>query len=188
MKHHREFEIPWFGLKEGIHEYRFQVTDKVIEELGHDHPDFEHLDASVVLKLDKHNGFLQLHFDIDGNADVACDRCGDTFTMRLWDEFDLIVKFTGESEEENEEEEEEADIVFVPRSETILDVSDWVYEFIMLSMPLQHIHPDKEDGTPGCNPEALKLLDKMSGSDETKRNLWSGLDKFKNLDSPEGKN
>lgn len=188
MKHHREFEIPWFGLKEGIHEYRFQITDKVIEELGYEHPDFEHLEAQLLLKLDKHNGFLQLHFDIDGHVDVACDRCGDAFSMRLWDEFDLIVKFTGELEEEEEGEEEEADIVFVPRSETILDVSEWIYEFIMLSMPLQHIHPDKEDGTPGCNPEALKLLQKMRGADESRKNTWAGLDKFKDLDAPEGKN
>jgi hypothetical protein len=55
-------------------------------------------------------------------------------------------------------------------------------------MPLQHIHPDKADGTPGCNPEALKLLNKMSANEDVKRNLWSGLDKFKDLDSPEGKN
>jgi uncharacterized metal-binding protein YceD (DUF177 family) len=188
MKFHREFEIPWLGLKDGMHEYRFQVTDKVIEELGHEHPDFQHLDTSVVLKLDKHNGFLQLHFDIDGSADVACDRCGDPFSMRLWDEFDLIVKFTGEHEDENGDEEDEADIVFVPRSETIVDVSTWVYEFIMLSMPLQHIHPDKVDGTSGCNPEALKLLEKMSGTDDVKKTSWSGLDQFKDLDNPENKN
>src|SRR5690606_16480227 len=102
-----EFEIPWFGLKEGLHEYRFQVTDKVIEELGYEHPDFNNLDASVILKLDKHNSFLQLHFDIGGKVDVACDRCGDIFSMPLWDEFDLIVKFTGENEEVQEEDAEE---------------------------------------------------------------------------------
>lgn len=186
MKFHREFEIPWLGLKEGLHEYKFEITDKVIKELGHEHPDFENLNATVVLKLDKHNGFLQLHFDIDGKADVACDRCGDPFSMRLWDEFDLIVKFTGEHEDEREEgDDDEGDIVFVPRSETILDVSDWIVEFILLSMPLQHIHADKEDGTSGCNPEALKLLDKMSGHDETRKTLWSGLDKLKGFDSPE---
>jgi len=188
MKLHREFEIPWLGLKDGLHEYRFEVTDKVIEELGHEHPDFENLNAIVGLKLDKHSGFLQLHFDIDGAMDVACDRCGDPFSMRLWDEFDLIVKFTGESDEENGEDEDEADIVFVPRSETILDVSTYVYEFIMLSMPIQHIHPDKANGESGCNPEALKLLSKLSGGDEVRKSLWSGLDKFKDLDAPENKN
>jgi len=188
MKFHREFEIPWFGLKDGMHEYRFEVTDKVIEELGHDHPDFENLNAVVILKLEKHTGFLQLHFDIDGHTDVPCDRCGDMFTLRLWDEFDLIVKFTGEHEEEESEEEEEADIVFIPRSETILDVSVWVYEFIMLSMPMQHIHPDKEDGTSGCNPEALRLLNKMSPGDEARKGLWSGLDQFRDLGTPENNN
>jgi len=183
MKYHRAFEIPWFGLKEGMHEFRYDVTDKVIEELGHEHPDFENLNTTVVLKFDKQNGFFQLHFDIDGHVDVPCDRCGDTFSMRLWDEFDLIVKLTSDTDEDGEEEEEEADIVFIPRSETVLDVSGWVYEFVMLSMPLQHIHPDKADGTSGCNPEALKLLDKMSGADEAKKAMWSGLDKFKNLDA-----
>jgi uncharacterized metal-binding protein YceD (DUF177 family) len=188
MKYHREFEIPWFGLKEGIHEFRYEVNDKVIEELGHEHPDMSGLETSVVLKFDKKSSFFLLHFDIDGKVDVACDRCGDTFSMRLWDEFDMVVKLTGETEENEEQEEEEADVAFIPRSETVLDVSGWIYEFIMLSIPMQHIHPDKEDGTTGCNPEALKLLEKMSGQDEAKKTLWAGLDKFKDLDSAEGKN
>lgn len=181
MKLHREFEIPWFGLKEGLHEYKFEITEKVLKDWGREQGEFEHLDAKVLLKLDKHNGFLQLHFDIDGNAEVSCDRCGDPFNLRLWDEFDLIVKFTGDTENEDELEDE-ADIVFVPRSETIIDVSNWVYEFIMLSMPIQHIHPDKEDGSSGCNQEALKLLDKLSGAEQQRKTTWSGLDKFKDLD------
>lgn len=188
MKYHREFEIPWFGLKEGLHEFRYQVTDKVVEQLGHEHPDYENLDATVLLKFDKQNGFFQLHFDIDGKVDVACDRCGDTFRMSLWDEFDLIIKLTSEQEENEEKEEDEADIVFIPRSETVVDVSKWVYEFVLLSMPMQHIHPNKEDGSSGCNPEALKLLEQMSAKEETRKNTWSGLDKLKGLDFEEEKN
>ncbi|MFT4062056.1 MAG: DUF177 domain-containing protein [Edaphocola sp.] len=185
MKHHREFEIPWLGLKDGVHEYKFDVDDKLIEALGHGQESFSNLDAVVALKLDKHNGFLQLRFDVDGSMDVACDRCGDVFALPLWDEFDLIVKFTGDADENSGAEEGEADIVFLPRSETILDVSDWVYEFIMLSMPMQLLHPNKPDGTSGCNPEALKLLERMNGAEEQKKTLWSGLDKFKDLGHPE---
>lgn len=188
MKYHREFEIPWFGLKEGIHEFQYQITDKVIEELGHEHPDFENMDAAVNLKFDKQNGFFQLHFDINGKVDVPCDRCGDVFSMPLWDEFDLIVKLTADQDDDEAQDEDEADIVFIPRSETVLDVSDWVYEFVLLSMPMQHIHPDLANGKSGCNPEALKLLEKLSGEEETKKTLWSGLDKFKNLDAEEGQN
>lgn len=182
MKYHREFEIPWFGLKEGKHEFRYLVTKQVIEGLGFENNDFQQLEAQVVLSLEKQNSFLQLHFDIGGFVEVPCDRCGDLFKMQLWDEFDLIVKFTSDMDEEEAEDMDEADIVFIPRSETILDVSGWIYEFILLSMPLQHIHPDLPDGTPGCNPEALKLLERMSPGDDKKKSLWAGLEQFKRPD------
>ncbi len=189
MKYHREFEIPWFGLKEGLHEFHYHVTDKVLEDLGYGNTDYTGLDATVTLKFDKQSSFFQLHFDVDGTVDVPCDRCGDMFKMALWDEFDLIVKLTSDQPEEEEEEEEEDDIVFIPRSETVLDVSRWVYEFILLSIPMQHIHPDNADGSSGCNPEALKLLQKMSIQDEqNKKKIWSGLDKLKGLDFGEDKN
>ena len=185
MKRHREFEIAWFGLKEGVHEFNYEVNDKIIEDWGHEHPDFNNLQAQVQLKFDKKNSFFLLHFDLDGKVDVACDRCGDVFSMPLWDEFDLVVKLTGDNTEEGEKVEDEADVAFIPRSETVLDVSGWVYEFITLSQPMQHIHPDKADGSSGCNEAALKLLNQMNQDGLDKKNIWSGLDKFKDLDKTE---
>ena len=50
----------------------------------------------------------------------------------------------------------------------------------MLSIPLQRIHPAKPDGTEGCNPEALKLLNQLTSSDETPRSdIWKGLEALK---------
>lgn len=178
MKNRRDFEIPHVGLKEGIHHFQFDVDDKFLEMFNHDHSEFENLQAVVKLSFDKKNSFFLLNFDIDGKIDVACDRCGDPFELRLWDEFKLVVKLLGDGDAEKEDED---DVVFIPRSESILDVAEWVYEFIMLSIPIQHIHPDKEDGSDGCNPEALKLLKKMTDEAEAKpaNNIWKGLDAFK---------
>jgi uncharacterized metal-binding protein YceD (DUF177 family) len=118
-----------------------------------------------------------MHFDIDGLVTAPCDRCGDEFRLRLWDEFDLVIKLTGEDVEKIEDED---DVIFIPRSETVIDISNWLYEFIMLSVPLQHIHPDKDNGEPGCNPDALNLLDKLSEPSEPVKNpLWKGLEKLK---------
>ena len=83
------------------------------------------------------------------------------------------------NEEGEKEKEDEDDVVFIPRSETVLDVAEWIYEFIMLSIPIQHIHPDKEDGSEGCNPEALKLLKKMTDDAQPAKTIWKGLDAFK---------
>ena len=181
MRHHREFQIAWLGLKEGLHEFQYEIDDGILEDLGYEHPDFSNLKVLVDLKFEKHSSFFMLHFDLDGHLDVLCDRCGDPLKLRLWDEFNLVIKLTDSAEEaERQNEKEEADVIFMPRSETVIDVSNWIFEFIMLSIPIQKIHPDREDGTSGCNPEALKLLEQMKSADHASQTIWKDLDQFKN--------
>lgn len=178
MKHNREYEIAWQGLKPGVHTFQYDIDDRFIEARGEAERDFKDLDAQVTLKFDKQNNFFLCHFDIGGSVTVPCDRCGDDFKLQLWDEFDLLIKLTGAEDAENIEED--ADVVFIPRSETVIDMSNWIYEFVMLSIPLQRVHPDRADGTPGCNPEALKLLNQLSEPDETPKNdIWKGLEALK---------
>ena len=176
MKHNREFEIAWQGLKPGPHTYTYDIDDRFMQEREVDES-FSNWDARITLVFDKHESFFMCHFDVDGNVTVPCDRCGDDFKLRLWDEFDLVIKLTGE----DSVNEDEDDVVFIPRSETVLDISGWLYEFLMLSVPLQHIHPDKEDGTSGCNPLALNLLDKLSEPAQPDNPLWKGLETLKGV-------
>jgi uncharacterized metal-binding protein YceD (DUF177 family) len=179
MKHNREFEIAWQGLKLGVHEYSFSISNDFMKE--HEAPEEYHdWNAEVKLRFDRQTSFFQLHFDIAGYVTAPCDRCGDDFKLELWDEFDLMVKLIGDTGDD-EEGEEEADIAFIPRSETVLDISSWIYEFVMLSVPLQKLHRNNPDGTPGCNPEALKLLNQLSEPEEvpTHNSIWKGLEAFK---------
>jgi uncharacterized metal-binding protein YceD (DUF177 family) len=177
MKYNREYEIAWQGLKSGPHTYVYDIDDRFMQAREASE-DFRNWDAKITLIFDKHENFFMLHFDIDGKITVPCDRCGDDFDLRLWDEFDLVIKLTGGDDSELPDDED--DVAFIPRSETVIDISDWLYEFLMLSVPLQHIHPDKADGSTGCNEAALDLLDKLSESDESVGNpLWKGLDAFK---------
>jgi uncharacterized metal-binding protein YceD (DUF177 family) len=174
MKHNREYEIAWQGLKPGLHTFLYELDDRFIKEKGEDR-DYKDLDARITLRFDKKTDFFLCHFDIDGSVTVACDRCGDEFKLRLWDEFRLLIKLAGA--EQTEETEEDADVVFIPRNETVLDMSGWLYEFITLSIPLHRVHPDKEDGTSACNPEALKLLGKLGEPEEApEHNVWKGLE------------
>ena len=178
MKHNREFEIAWQGLKPGEHEYVFRVGHEFMKE-HHAPEEYSDWNAEVKLIFDKHTNFFQMHFDVSGSVVAPCDRCGDDFKLDLWDEFDLMVKLTGDADDE-EEKEEEADIVFIPRHETVLDISKWVYEFVMLSVPLQKVHPNDKEGNPGCNPEALKLLNQLSELEEApEHNVWKGLEAFR---------
>ena len=178
MKSRREFEIAWEGLKRGVSTFEYELDDRFFTDEDAER-DYKDLDAQVVLKFDKKNSFFLCHFDIDGSVTVPCDRCGEDFKLRLWDEFDLLIKLSGT--EDSEGHDEDADVVFIPRSETVIDIRDWLYEFLTLSVPLQRVHPNKPNGEEGCNPEVLKLLNKLSTNDteETKSNIWKGLEALK---------
>ena len=193
MKYHREFEIGWYGLALGEHHFEYQVNKRIIEDLGYELDEvFDTLQATVKLKFDKKSSFFILNFDIDGIVTVPCDRCGEDFELKLWDEFSLIIKLTGEvNNDTHSEDSDEGDVVFIPRSETVLNVFEWVYEFVMLSIPIQHIHPLNENEEPTCNPKIIALLNQLSVTEEElekrkestdeadKKNIWKDLDKFK---------
>ena len=184
MKHNREFEIAWQGLKPGPHTYVYDINDRFMQEREVD-DSFRDWDAKITLRFDKHENFFMLHFDIDGKVTVPCDRCGDDFQLKLWDEFDLVIKLVGEDAEGIDDED---DVAFIPRSETVIDISSWLYEFLMLSVPLQHIHGENAKGVSECNPQALSLLDQLSEHpDQAANPLWKGLEGIKVEDDNKSK-
>jgi len=183
MGYRREFEIAFVGLKPGIHEYDYEIGDKFFEP--YQQQDFRNCHATVKLNLDKKTGFLLLKFEIGGSLETNCDRCGNNLKIDLWDEFNIVVKMVDDPEQMNDQEED-PDVYYISRTESHINVSDWIYEFINLSIPMQKICGfDNADG-PQCNPAALKILKKMEPEVEKEKKdnpIWKGLEKFKDLDN-----
>lgn len=179
MKHQRVYEIAWQGLKPGEHTFVYEIDDRFMLEriTGGGLSDWK---ANITLIFDRHENFFILRFDIDGSVTVPCDRCGDEFSLKLWDEFKLVIKLLGENAEDVDEED---DVIFIPRSETVIEISGWLYEFLMLSIPIQRIHPDLPDGQERCNPKALSLLgtmqDAVAHEPVSDKSIWKGLEAFK---------
>jgi uncharacterized metal-binding protein YceD (DUF177 family) len=161
MKHSREFEIAFVGLKPGNHVFNYSIEDSFFEKF--ENPEFKQAHIDVKLNFDKKNGLFLLKFVINGNVLIPCDRCGDEFEMALWDEFELVVKVI-EDELVAKKTEEDAEVAYIGRSESLLDVSPWIYEFIVLSVPIQHIHPNDEQGKSTCNQQALDILNQTKSN------------------------
>ena len=100
MGKRREFEIAFVALKPGMHEFTFEVDDKFFADV--ESRDFSNCHAFIKLHLDKKTGFMLLKFEVGGKADVECDRCGNTLTMDLWDEFNMVVKMVDNPDEMND--------------------------------------------------------------------------------------
>jgi uncharacterized metal-binding protein YceD (DUF177 family) len=99
---------------------------------------------------------MVLKFEVYGNVETVCARCGEPMEIAIEHEDRLIVKFaesTGSSED---------DILEIGPSEHLLDLSQYLYEYAHLALPGRSVHEDEED----CNPDALDLLDDLSVDDD----------------------
>jgi len=181
MNYRRTFDIAFVGLKPGIHEYEYNVADKFFIEYGEQ--DFKNCTAQIKLNLDKQNGFMLLRFEVGGKLELSCDRCGNHLPLDLWDEFRIMVKMVDDADVMNNQEED-PDVYYISRGESHINVSDWIYEFINLSIPMQRMCDEEEIGGPYCNKEVLAMLKKMDVQNSAPTNpLSKGLEKFKDLDS-----
>lgn len=182
MGNRREYEIAFVGLKPGIHEFDYQVSDSFFEEFQAQ--DFKNCQAQIKLLLEKSSSsFMMLRFEIGGSVETICDRCNNNLPLQLFDEFNVTVKMV-ENPDEMNDQEEDPDVYYISKGESHLDIKAWIYEFINLSIPMQKTCEFENMDGPYCNPTARELLNRMRSSGDNQENpIWKDLKKFKNLDS-----
>jgi len=82
------------------------------------------------------------------------------------------------------EQEDDPDVFYIGRGESHLNIEEWIYEFIILCLPMQKSCGfEKMDG-PFCNKSAREMLNKLEKETPTlpeKNPIWKGLDQFKDL-------
>ncbi len=169
MNPKKQFRIGFVGLPTGKHLFSFEIGPEFFS--GFEAVAFEEGKLLLDLEMEKGNNMLAFHFRFNGTVILECDRCLEGYRQDLEFEKRLLVKF-GESYSEQTDE-----IVLIPSTESHVDVSQFVYEFIHLGLPLRHVHPDTEDNEPGCNPVVLKKLREHqakggSGNDDS---TWDAL-------------
>ena len=148
------FRIEFGHLGTGEHEFEFEIDDKFFEQFEHSPVEHGAIDVLVTVNKDEQNMML-VDFTMEGTVTLPCDRCAEDLELEVSGYNELIVKFG-----ENHEEESE-DVVVLSAKEHSLNVAQYIYEYIALMIPLRNVHPDDEQGTSTCDPEALERLEKL---------------------------
>jgi len=181
MSQRREYEIAFVGLKPGVHEFSYEITDKFFDDFQQQ--DFRNCNARVRLTLDKKNGFMLLKFELGGQLEVTCDRCNNSLPIELWDEFNIIVKMVDEADLMNQQGDD-PDVYYINRNESHITVENWIYEFINLSIPMHKTCNYENMDGPYCNTEAKEMLKKLEADKADRENpIWKGLERFKDLEN-----
>ncbi len=134
----RDFDIVFSGLSLGIHHFDFELDDTFFALFEYD--DFSNIEANANIELNKHSTFLELKFEFTGSVETICDRSSIPFKQTIENNFMLVVKFGDEYNDEDDER------LILPHGEYKLNVAQYLFELVVLSIPLKHVHPDVLSG------------------------------------------
>ena len=165
------FILPFKGLKEGIHQFEYSVNKKFFEVYTNE--EIKDVAIKVSLEFHKKSTLLELHFDVEGTVEVACDLTNELFHYPISTHMDIVVKFGEEFNNENE------DILIIPYEVHEIDVKQFIYEAIVLALPTKKIHPGVVDGT--LKSDILDKLKEFEPKENINNNLDPRWDKLKEL-------
>ena len=142
MEQIRLYTIAYKGLKNGSYDFDFQVDNKLFE--AYEAEEILGGDCRVKVALKRSESMLELSVDISGEVICECDRCLEECPIPIDYSGDLVVKFSDETDYYD------GDVMWISPSEDMLNLTQYIYESIILSLPYSRVHEDGE-----CNPDML---------------------------------
>jgi uncharacterized metal-binding protein YceD (DUF177 family) len=126
------YKVPLKSLSIGSHTFEYILDSEYFKKI--DSPEVQRgkVTAKAVVK---YNGSeFEINFQLEGVIIIACDRCLDDMELPVNQKSRLIVIFGTAYSEESDE------IIVIPEDEGEINLAWFLYEFIVLSIPIKHVH------------------------------------------------
>ncbi|MGB5229242.1 MAG: DUF177 domain-containing protein [Eudoraea sp.] len=154
----KEYCIPFAGLKQGKHKFEYQIDNTFFESF--DYHEFNDAEIKLHIVLDRMSTVLELEMKTKGTVNLYCDLTNEPYDQKIKASLKLLVKFGAVYNDEDDE------ILIIPHGEHQVNISQYVYEMIILSVPSKRIHPGVLDGT--LDSKALKRLEELQPKENKK--------------------
>jgi len=164
-----EYIIPVMGLALGSHSYTYKIDNTFFN--NYEYYDTDNGLLELVVELVRESNLMDIKFHFKGWVELNCDRCLEKFKMNVENDFRLIVKYSDAYEEISDE------VITIPTNESNVDLSQYIYEYINLMLPIKKVHPDDDQGNSTCNEDMIDRLNKYSEQKDDPR--WDALKKLK---------
>lgn len=148
----QRYSIAYKGLKNGSHTFDFKVDASLFEAF-----DSEYIrGGSCAVKIDvmRSETMLELLVSIVGDVSVECDRCLELCDVPIDFNGQLLVKFSDEIRDYD------GDVMWLSPAENHVELAQYIYESIVLSLPYKRVHPDG-----ACNPDMLERFRLISAEE-----------------------
>lgn len=141
-----DYNIPLKGLKAESQVFEYDLDNQYFKKI--DSPEVQRGNVKAKVTVVKKSNLFELSFNLEGVVQIPCDRCLDDMDQPILYKEKLQVKF-------GENFSEEGDIVIVPESDGAINIAWFLYEFIVLNIPMKHVHAPGE-----CNKTMVSKLKK----------------------------
>ena len=164
-----KYNVDLKGMRVASLEMEFDLDNAFFADIEGE--EFQKGTVKAKVTVNKNRDIFDFSFSLAGTVIVPCDRCLDDLAIEVATENNLRVKL-GDSYAD------EGDIVVIPENEGDLNIAWYLYEFIVLALPMKRVH------APGkCNHEMTGRLKKHSaeavesedGEDMQIDPRWAGL-------------
>ena len=146
----RNYEVAFSGLKNGKHEFKFEVEQSFFD-LFETEQEFTNAHITVDVQLEKHTTFLEFDITTSGTVGLVCDISNEDFSHPISNNIKVLVKFGEEYDDSNEE------VITIPTGNSSFNISQIIYEAVVLSIPMKKISPNVNE-----EDEYHKILEKFS--------------------------
>ena len=170
MDKFRNYDIEFSGLKNGKHEFRFEI-DRKFFQLFDTEQEFTEPKIVAEILMDKHTTFLELLIKTSGTVNLVCDITNENFDHPIEHEIEVLVNFGEEYDDSN------VDVVTIPKTDHAFNASQLIYEDVMLSIPVKKVSPNISD-------EDFEILEKFGPKEVVEEEpvidpRWEALKKLK---------
>ncbi len=144
------FSIPLKGLRTGVRSFRYAIGRAFFDVF--EHSPIRDGKIEVQVELEKQPGMLILHFDFAGTVKTECDRCLANIDLPVEGRERLLVKF-GEEDPASDPE-----VAVLPLHADVLNLGEFIYEFIILSVPMIKTYDCESADPRPCDLKMLRYL------------------------------
>ncbi|MCH5218471.1 MAG: DUF177 domain-containing protein [Muribaculaceae bacterium] len=155
MGKYSAFKVQLASLQPGKYQQEFVCDTQFFKNMENE--SVQNADVQVHLDLENRNGLYDLKFILKGLVQVPCDRCLDPIDIEIDTTYDIKVEYGDDYDDASD------DLLIIPADNPYLNVAYMLYDTILLSIPMRHVHPLGK-----CNRAMAAALNKhkVRGADE----------------------
>ena len=139
------FELPLKAMPDGVQNVEYEVGMDFFREM--ESTDVLAAEVKTTVEVKRSGDIYELCITAKGVLGIPCDRCLYEMKHEVDAEYRVSVKYGEEYNDEND------NVIVIPESSNTMNVARIIYDTVMLTIPIKHVHPEGE-----CDEEMQEQL------------------------------